>query len=173
VSFGLLTVAPGSLDTSIRALRERLPDDVQPMTRQALYEREAYYWVRQTATGLIFSFGVGVTLLVASIVVYQVLTNDVRNRLHEYATLKAMGYSDARLIAVVIAQALLYGILAFVPAVLIAVGLYHLTQRLAAIPMELTAGNIGLVLMLTIVSGLVSGVLAISKLRAANPADLF
>jgi putative ABC transport system permease protein len=173
VSFGLLTVAPGSLDTSIRALRERLPDDVQPMTRLALYEREAYYWVRQTATGLIFSFGVGVTLLVASIVVYQVLTNDVRNRLHEYATLKAMGYSDARLIAVVIAQALLYGILAFVPAVLIAVGLYHLTQRLAAIPMELTAGNIGLVLMLTIVSGLVSGVLAISKLRAANPADLF
>jgi putative ABC transport system permease protein len=173
VSFGLLTVAPGTLESSIRVLRDRLPADVEPLTRAELYNRESHYWVRQTATGLIFSFGVGVTLLVASIVVYQVLTNDVRNRLHEYATLKAMGYSDSRLVAVVIAQALLYGVLAYLPAVAVATVLYNLTQHLATIPMVLTPGNLGLVLMLTIISGLVSGVLAISKLRSANPADLF
>jgi putative ABC transport system permease protein len=143
------------------------------LTRAELYSREADYWVGRTATGAIFSFGVGVTLLVAVVVVYQVLSNDVRNRLPEYATLKAMGFRDSSLGGIVVAQALIYACLAFVPASLIATGVYALTERLAGIPMVLTAQNLAMVFGLTGLAGLVSGWLTVGKLRAANPADLF
>ena len=46
-----------------------------------------------TATGKIFAYGVLVTILVAAVVIYQVLANDIRDHLTEYATLKAMGHT--------------------------------------------------------------------------------
>lgn len=173
VHFGLIKVRPGTVEATIEELRARLPSDVVPQHRSELYAREAHYWVRQTATGLIFSFGVGVTLLVAAVVVYQVLSNDVRNRLPEYATLKAIGYPDSKLAQVVMAQAIIYGILAFLPALALSRVIYHVTERVATIPMVLTPSNVVLVFALMLLAGIVSGLLTIGKLRSANPADLF
>ena len=67
------------------------------LSREAILAREIDHWVNQTSTGQLFAFGVLVAMIVAAVVVYQVLSNDVREHLPEYATLKAMGYSPARL----------------------------------------------------------------------------
>jgi putative ABC transport system permease protein len=171
-SFGFLSVKPGTGPATKEALLARLPDDVTVLTRQELAAREANYWVNQTATGIIFRFGVAVTILVAAVVIYQVLANDVRNRLAEYATLKAMGWPNRTIAAVVLRQAAIYAAAAFVPASLLAYGLYRITERLAGIPMVMTPGNLLLVLLLTLSASLVSGTLAVRKLRSADPADL-
>jgi putative ABC transport system permease protein len=154
-------------------LNERLPAGVKALTRDALYRIESDYWVRQTATGKIFAFGVLVTMIVAAVVVYQVLSNDIRNRLPEYATLKAMGYTNGFLSRVVLVQASIYALAAYLPAVLVSWGLYRVTEDLATIPMHLTWFNLGLVLGLTVLAALGSGVLTVRKLGDANPADLY
>ena len=94
--------------TSAATLREVLPPDVVPYSRGRDPPRETDHWVGQTATGKLFAFGVLVATIVASAVIYQVLSNDVRDHLAEYATLKAMGHTNAFLAGVVIRQALIY-----------------------------------------------------------------
>jgi putative ABC transport system permease protein len=175
VNFGLVTLEPwaGNPTAVAGRLNELLPSDVHALTRAELYRVEEDYWVNQTATGKIFAFGVVVTMVVAAVVVYQVLSNDVRDHLPEYATLKAMGYTGSLLASVVLAQAALYAFAAFIPAALVSYGLYRVTETLANIPMELTPGNLALVLVLTLATSLASGVFTLRKVRTADPADLF
>jgi putative ABC transport system permease protein len=172
-SLGLLKIKPGTAAPSLAGLKAILPSDVQALSRAEILDREIDHWVNQTSTGQLFAFGVLVAMAVATVVVYQVLSNDVREHLPEYATLRAMGYSTARLSRVVVEQSLLYMIIAYILAVLLAVVVYWATQALAGIPMRLTAHNLLLTLLLAVVVGFLSGFLSLSRLRAAQPADLF
>ncbi len=172
-NFGLLKVRPGTVDETVRRLTAVLPDDVQALSRQAVLDREEDHWVNQTSTGKLFAFGVLVAMVVATVVVYQVLSNDVREHLPEYATLKAMGYSTARLAWIAVEQSLIYMIISFFIGVLIAIIVYKATQELAGIPMLLTWENLGVTLLLAIVVGVSSGLLTIGRLRRADPAELF
>ena len=150
-----------------------MPPDVEPLTRTEIFRRETDHWVNQTSTGQLFAFGVLVAMVVAAAVVYQVLSSDVREHLPEYATLKAMGYSQARLARVVIEQSLIYMMIAYLVAILLAILVYQATEQLAGIPMRMTVGNLALTLVLAIAVGFLSGLLSLSRLRAAEPADLF
>ena len=127
----------------------------------------------QTATGKLFAFGVLIATIVASAVVYQVLSNDVRDHLAEYATLKAMGHTNGYLSRVVVQQALIYSVVAYVIAVAFGFGLYRATEALAGIPMRITPEILGLTLLVTAIMGLVSAVFTLDKVWRADPADLF
>jgi putative ABC transport system permease protein len=70
-------------------------------------------------------------------------------------------------------QSLIYMLISYLIAVLIAVLVYRATEDLAGIPMRLTIHNLLLTLGLAVLVGLFSGLLSLSKLRAAQPADLF
>lgn len=172
VNLGLVRVRPGSAAETVRRLNERLPRDVRAMTRDNLYRVEENYWVNQTATGLIFSFGVGVTMVVAAVVLYQVLSNDVRSHLPEYATLRAIGYSSGALARIVLAQGMVYALGAYAPAVLISALAYRVTAELAGTPMTLTFANLAIVLGLDVAFCLAAGALSMGRLRRADPASL-
>jgi putative ABC transport system permease protein len=173
VSLGFLRVRHDAVEATRDALRGILPPDVDILTRTEILARETDHWVSQTSTGQLFAFGVLVAMVVAAVVVYQVLSNDVREHLPEYATLKAIGYSQARLGRVVVWQSLIYMLVAYVVAVLLGVIVYWATQELAGIPMRMTAQNLALTLVLAVIVGCLSGLLSLSKLRSASPAELF
>lgn len=174
VNFGLLSLEPGADPASVAGqLRSALPPDVQVLTRDALYEREGQYWVGQTPSGQMFSFGVLLTMAVAAVVVYQELSNDIRNHLPEYATLKAIGYGDSYLIGVILAQAGIYAMMCFPPAVALSLVAYRVTANLAGIPMEMTERNLLLALLLIALFGQLAGIVSLRKLRRAEPAELF
>jgi len=173
VSLGLLRVRPGTAGETVRRLQAVLPPDTVALTREALNRREQEFWVNQTSTGKIFASGVLVAMAVAAVVVYQVLSNDVRSHLPEYATLKAMGYTNRYLAGVVVAQGLIYALGSFGPAVALAYVAYRATEALASIPMRMTASNLGLALGLAVAVSLGSALLTVGKLRTADPADLY
>ncbi|MGZ3430774.1 MAG: FtsX-like permease family protein [Isosphaeraceae bacterium] len=173
VSFGFLKVRDGLVAAARDELKARLPADVEPLTRAEILARETDHWVNQTSTGQLFAFGVLIAMAVATVVVYQVLSNDVREHLPEYATLKGMGYSPSRLGRVIIEQSLIYMVISYVFAVILAIVVYRATEELAGIPMRLTAQNLLITLFLAIVVGFLSGFLSLSKLRGAEPAELF
>lgn len=174
VSLGLLRVSPGADPTFVADdLNHLLPKDVRARSRARVLEMEAEYWFRRTAVGMIFRMGLFVVLVVGVVFVYQVMSSDVAARLPEYATLKAIGYEDRRLAGVVLRQALLLGLFAYVPAYAAALALDYLTRASAGIPIEMTPARAMLVLALSLGMCSLSGLLALRKLRSADPADLF
>ncbi len=146
---------------------------VVALTRDEVRNYERYRWLVQTPIGAIFMAGVAVALVVGGVVVYMVLSNDVANHMHEYATLKAMGYTNAYLSRVVMQQAVLMAVLGYVVALACAEVLYRAVGYLANLPMEMSWPLRLFVLALSVLMCSVSGLATLRKLRSADPADLF
>jgi putative ABC transport system permease protein len=173
VTFGLVKLRPG---VDRREVKERLNEflpDARAYTRDEINAKEAEYWVQETAVGRFFTLGVAVALVVGVIFVYQMMAADIRNHLAEYATVKAMGYRNGYLFRVILWQAGLLAVAGFFPGLLASLGIYEWTRQAARIPIDMTTSRAAFVLLLTVAMCLCSGLLAISKLRSADPADLF
>ena len=174
IDIGLVKLKPGVDAEDVRArLAARLSPEVRVLTRSQFSGDEQAYWLRNSPVGFIFNLGTFMGLIVGAVIVYQILYSDVADHLSEYATLKAMGFSDLRLFVVVIKQALILTALGFVPGMLIAQGLYVLTFRATMLPIEMTVGRLLTVLAMTIGMCCGSAVFALRKLRSADPAEIF
>jgi putative ABC transport system permease protein len=177
VSLGLIQLAddadPDSARRAADQFRALLPGDVKVLTRDELEDQERTTWVWKRSLGKIFVMGLAIAFLVGVVFVYQVIASDIGARLGEYATLKAMGYSDAYLGGVVLQQAVLLALFGFVPGVAAAAGLYFLMRLLANLPVSLSGPMVGFVLGLTVAMCCLSGLFALRKVRSADPADLF
>jgi putative ABC transport system permease protein len=174
VSLGLIRLRSNQDPYTVAAqLSAVLPEDVEVLTREQVLDREIRHWVWETNYGLIFMSGVVVAVVVGTAIVYQVLASEVTSRMPEYATLKAIGYSNAYLIRVMVEQALLLALVAFVAGWAISAVLYQITAVGAQIPIRMTWENLLLVFALTSALCIVSGIAAIRKAYRADPAELF
>jgi putative ABC transport system permease protein len=186
VNFGLLKLAPG-VDAEAAKARiadlighvdesgavSSVPADTDVLTRAQVVEREEDRWVNQTPLGQIFKFGVIVALLVGMAIVYQVLSTDIANMMSEYATLKAMGYGSRYLAGVVLQQSVLLAVVGYVPSIAISWLLYLFIGARSGMPMVMTWQIASVVLVLAVVMCTLAGMIALRKLFAADPADLF
>jgi putative ABC transport system permease protein len=174
IDLGLLTLEPGaSLQQVRQQLMSNLLEDVKVMTKQEFLDFEQSYWKKSSPIGVIFSIGLLMGVFIGGVIVYQILYTDVTNHLAEYATLKAMGYADWYLLKTVLQEALLLAALGFIPGLIISIGLYDLTKNAARLPMATNLERVVFILGLTVSMCFVSGAIAVRKLRAVDPADIF
>ena len=174
IEMGLIQLQPGADALAVqRALQPLMPKDVKVLTRPELSELELNYWKRNSSVGFIFSLGVLVGFVVGSIIVYQILFSDVMNSLPQYATLKAMGYTDLYVISIVIQQSAILAVVGFIPGVLTSMGLYWLLATITKLSVFMTTSRALQVLLLTFVMCVGSGALATRKLVQLDPADVF
>jgi putative ABC transport system permease protein len=174
VSVGLIRLEPGhDAATVLEALKRLLPDDVRAVSRAHLEAEEREYWLANTSIGIIFGSGVVIGLVVQLIVLGQILVADVAKRSREYATLKAIGHTSRRLATIVIGQALLLSLAGFAGGVALALPVYRMLAQVTLLPIGMDAGRIVLVFGLTLLTCAGSGLLALRRLQAADPADLF
>jgi putative ABC transport system permease protein len=161
---------PASAKARLRAL---LPPDVTVLTHAELVQWERNYWEETTPIGFIFAFGSLMGLIVGMVIVYQILFADIAGHLSEYATLKAMGYGNGYLRRVVMGAALILAGLGFVPGILASTALYDVVAEATYLPlaMDLDRGLLVFVLIFGMCAS--AGLLAMRKLRDANPADMF
>lgn len=127
----------------------------------------------QRPAGVIFGFGVLIGLLVGLVIVYQVLSADVADHLPEYATFKAMGYPPRFFLSVVFEEALVLGVLGFLPGLAIGSAMLALMGNATGVPLAMTPMMAASVFLGTVLFSTLSGVIATRKLTAADPADLF
>ncbi|MEL6160024.1 MAG: FtsX-like permease family protein [Cyanobacteria bacterium J06623_5] len=173
VSLGILTLEPGSNVEAVQAtLRDYLPDTVDVLTMEELLAKERKF-TDEDPGGIIFGFGSMVGFVVGTVIVYQVLYTDISDHLPEYATLKAMGYSDGALLRVVLLEAVLLAILGFIPGFVTSLGLYQVLTVMTRIPLTMKAAVAIQVFMLTLVMCNLSGAIAMRRLQSADPADVF
>lgn len=156
-----------------KKLREILPADVMVLNHQELVAHERAYWEDATPIGFIFTFGSIMGLVVGMVIVYQILFSDVANHIREYATLKAIGYSNGYLARVVMGAALILAVLGFVPGAILSVWLYSVVADATLLPLQMTFGRAITVFALIFSMCTVAGLLAVRKLRDASPADMF
>jgi len=174
IDLGLIRVDPGVGIDDVRArLLERLPGDIEVLTRAEFVAREVAYWSSATPIGFIFTFGAIIGLTVGAIIVYQILFADVSDHLSEYATLKAMGYKHGYLVRLVLKESVILAALGFVPGGLASFYLYGAARDATQLPMALTPQLALLVLALTVAMCGLSGMLALRKLRGVDPAEVF
>ncbi|MBE9181910.1 FtsX-like permease family protein [Oculatella sp. LEGE 06141] len=174
ISVGIVQLEPGATIEQVQAqLQSILPNDLLVLTRDQFTARELAFWTTGSPIGFIFGFGVAIGFMVGTVIVYQILYTDVSDHLPEYATLKAMGYSELYLIGVIIQESLILAALGFLPGFLLSSGLYTLFQSATLLPLAMKLNRAITVLVLTIIMCVGAGAIALRKLQQADPADIF
>ena len=174
VDLGLIRLRPGADPEAVgRHLAAALEPDVLILTREQFIRREMDYWGSTTPIGYVFGFGALMGLAVGGVIVYQILFADISEHLAEYATLKAMGYTNRHLSGLVAREAAILAFLGFVPGLLIAILLYATAADATRLPLSMTVGRAGAILLLTLAMCGVSALMALRKVRSADPAEVF
>lgn len=174
IEIGLVHLKPGvDVQTLLKQLETILPNDVRVLTHQEFVEFEKAYWKTSTAIGFIFTLGVSMGFIVGTVIVYQILYTDVSDHLAEYATLKAMGYKNLYLELVVFQEAIILAVLGYIPGFALSLGLYDLAKGATFLPLGMQVVRASIVFILTLLMCVISGLVAVRRLRKADPADIF
>jgi putative ABC transport system permease protein len=174
IQIGVVQLEPGADPGMVqRRLNDTLGPALQVLSVEELQLREVEHWKRNTSFGLIFGLGVLVGFSVGGIVVYQILFSEVGEHISEYATMKAMGYSDRFVVAIIIQESIILASLAFLPSLLVSALLYRLLMQATGLLVVMSFSRAALVFTMTLLLCSGSGWLATSKLRQLDPADVF
>lgn len=174
LDIGIVKVVPGYDVAEVQeVLQKTLSKDVFVLTREEYLTKEITFWDKSTPIGTIFLAGTIIGFVVGMVICYQVIYSDITDHMPEFATLKAMGYPTRYFIMLIVVEALLLAIVGFLPGTFASIGLYHLLAGQTGLFMRMTVGSVTFVLGATIVMCIASGILAVRKLLAADPANLF
>ena len=173
-NFGLIKIAPGAdLQEVARRLRAALPGDVVVSTKEEIMRREERYFVTVKPVGVMFQVGMAVAFVVGAVILYQILSSEISNRMREFATLKAMGYTERYIYGVGIAQGLLFSLMGYFPSLLLSFVLYRVLRALSGFPVYMDVGRALFVFALTLGMCVIAAALSLGKIKRADPADLF
>lgn len=141
------------------------------LTASGFAQRTTLYWLLESGAGVAFVFGSVVALLVAVVITSQTLSAAVAASLKEYAALRALGFSMRALRRIVLAQSLWVGLFGLVVATLLTLALAG-AAKAGDVPMVLSAPMLLIGALLVVLTALGSGVRALRRVGAADPASL-
>lgn len=174
IAYGLIRVREGANVQDLqRRILQALPNDILVLTPEEMRRREVFHTIKAAPLGAIFGVGMVIGLIIGVIICYQILYNQIVDHMPQYATLRAMGFSNRFLRNVVVQQALWLSVLGFVPGLIAAYFLYLGLQDYTGILMFFTTGRILLVFSLTVFMCIVAGLIAVRKVIQADPAELY
>ncbi|MBA3481529.1 MAG: FtsX-like permease family protein [Pirellulales bacterium] len=174
VDLGIVHVQEGAEVEEVRDRIDALLDDrVFVFTRSQFRRQEVKFWDESTPIGIIFTAGKIIGFVVGMVICYQVIYSDISDHMPEFATLKAMGYTTGYFLRLIVVEAVLLSLIGFVPGLIASTLLYSVLAEATGLQLQMTVDSIVLVLILTNAMCIASGMLAVRKLLAADPANLF
>jgi len=174
VDVGIIHVQKGFSPKDVQqVLKKTLDDDVLVLTRDTFRADEIKFWDKSTPIGTIFLAGTLIGFVVGMVICYQVIYSDIAEHMPEFATLKAMGYKTSYFFRLIVVEALLLSVIGFVPAVIASRLIYEWLAGQTGLLMQMTPTGIAYIFAMTVGMCVVSGLLAVRKLLAADPASLF
>jgi putative ABC transport system permease protein len=172
---GAIRVKPGFDPERIRGdILARLPyRDIVVMTPAELRQREDAFTLGVAPIGILFAVGMVAGLVIGMVTCYQLLFNEVLDRLGQFATLKAMGFSNLFLCLIVVGQALILSIVGFAVGLALTVGADRYVAARTMLPIK--ADETALLVIFPLVVGmcLLAGLAAMRRVVTADPAALY
>jgi putative ABC transport system permease protein len=117
--------------------------------------------------------GTLVGFVVGMLIAYQIIYTDLTEQLPQFATMKAIGYRTGYLIRVVLEQGAFTALAGWIPAWLLSIVLYRVVGEVALLDLRMTAELTLISLGLTLGMCLISAILAVRRVIAADPAEVF
>jgi putative ABC transport system permease protein len=174
IDLGLIRLKPGAdRMTVLEELRPLLGAEARLLTRDQLVDSESRFVRESAPIDFIFGMGAVVGFFIGFVVVYQILYTEVTNHLPQFATMKAMGFSDRTLLSIVYYQGLLLSVLGYIPGFFLALWLYQVATKAIQMPFSMTWNRGIWVFLLTVVMCLLSATIALQRVRRVDPADVF
>ncbi len=174
VAVGLVRLRPGTDEIRLRTeLQAALPPDVRVLTLGEFIAKERDFWDKVAPIGTVFYIGVVMGFIVGCVICYQVLFSDISDRIGEFATLKAMGYSNLRLFRVVVMQGVYLALLGYLAGLVVSWLLFGWVHEATGLPLDLSRNDPLAILGLAVIMCVLSGAYAARKLLSVDPAQLF
>jgi putative ABC transport system permease protein len=171
---GVLHVRPGADVARLKgAVAAALPADVLVLTKAGLVAKEQGFWDKVAPIGTVFTIGVVMGFIVGMAICYQVLFSDISDRLGEFATLKAIGYSNAWLFLRVVEQAVYLALLGYAAGAAVSALAFRAVHAVTGLPMVFRPLTAVAVLALTVLMCVLSAAFAARRLVSADPAQLY
>ena len=174
IELGFIKLKPGSNPSTVaKQINLQLDDDLVVMTRQNFETFEKDYWDKSKPIGFVFAFGAIMGLLVGFVIVYQILYSDVSSHIQEYATMLSMGFTQRSLKMIVANEALILSSIAYPLAILLSTSLYGMVRQSTNIQIFMSVDRAAGTFLLIYAMCISSALLAMLRLRDADPSDVF
>lgn len=174
IDVGLVRLKPGADRELVRQqLASYVGQEARILTRDELLASEVKFLRESAPIDFIFGMGAAVGFFIGFVVVYQILYTEVTNHLPQFATMKAMGFTDGYLLKIVLSQAFILSILGYIPGFFLALALYRVATVAIQMQFSMTLSRATMVFTLTLVMCGLSALIAIRKAWTADPADVF
>lgn len=174
IDLGLIELRPGADPRAMcRELQPYFGSEAIVMTREDLIVAEENFLRENAPIDFIFGMGAAVGFFIGFVVVYQILYTEVTNHLPQFATMKAMGFTNGYLLRVVLSQAFILCILGYIPGFFLALWVYEIATKAIQLKFSMTIGRALMVWSLTLIMCALSAAVAVRKAQSADPADVF
>ena len=174
VSVGVVRAEPGTDPVALaRMIEERLAGRGRAFARADFLEHERAYYATRTPIGVIFNIGLGVGVIVGMVFVVQALHAMVSANVGEYAVLVALGYRPAFFAALVLLTAAAIVAGTFLPATLIALGVFNLAADATSLRLEMEPADVAAVFGLVLLMAALAAFVAVRRLGRVDPLSLF
>jgi len=171
---GVIHLKPGTpVDGERRLILASLPPDVTVLTPDETARRETIYTLRSAPVGLLFGIGMLAGLVIGAMNCYQVLYNEISDHLPQFATLKAMGFSNRFLRSIILGQALVLALAGFGTGVTVSWFVDRYIAAQSMLPVRITGPSGFVVCCLTFSMCTIAGLIAIKRVATADPAALY
>lgn len=168
----LVRLNPGAdRDKVLQSVRAQL-GDVEVLTPELFRSRSRSFWLFGTGAGAALFAGALLGVIVGTVIVAQTLYSSTKDHLSEFATLRAMGSSNAYIYNVIIYQALLNAVIGFCIAAGVGYVVVQMTAK-SALPIVITPWLIVALFVLTVVMCVASAIGAIFRVVRIDPATVF
>lgn len=161
---------PGDMQKRLTAA---LPERLKVFTKAELVQFESDFQAKLSSAAPIFWLGALVGFVVGTLISYQIIYTELSDQLPQYATLKGIGYKTGYLAGSVLRQALLTGLAGYIPAWLLCLAVYRVVGQIALLPLHMTWQLTLISLALTLGMCLLAGAIALRRVIAADPAEIF
>lgn len=171
LSFILVKAAPG---TDIRALADRIERNTSlaAYTHDEFVWRTVQYYVENTGIPINFGIAVALGFVVGTVITGFMFFSFTVDNLRYFGTLKAMGTPDSKLLAMVMTQALVVGLLGFGLGVGLAALMGH-SARNSPLAFRMPWQLVFVAGSATMVICMLSAMLSMRKVLALEPAAVF
>jgi putative ABC transport system permease protein len=174
VSIALFQLRPGvDPQKAKKDLEAIVPEHTLVFTRDELLQQERDYFLSVRPVGIMIYISMLIACLVGTVIIIQVLSTEVANRMKEYAVLKAMGSSPAFVYGIGVTQSVLVGLGGLLPALAAGAGVLWYIELRTHLESALGLALSGKMLAITLAASICAAAVVLGRVQRADPAALY